>query len=94
MMKCPPAKLRALVLLAAIASTSIHNPAARAGETTANPAAQPSLVTAGGLEWRTDYGAAYQAAKDRFVTEFLPEAERWARRCGWTRPPVAGAVAR
>lgn len=32
--------------------------------------------------------AAYQAAKDRFVSEFLPEAEAWARRCGWRRPPV------
>lgn len=49
------------------------------------------LRTAEAVGWDR---AAYQAAKDRFVTEFLPEAERWARRCGWTRPPVAGAVAR
>lgn len=49
------------------------------------------LRTAEAVGWDR---AAYQAAKDRFVTDFLPEAERWARRSGWTRPPVAGAVAR
>ncbi len=37
--------------------------------------------------------ARYQAAKDLFVTEFLPDAEVWADRHGWRPPEVPARVA-
>lgn len=61
MMKMPQANLRALVAAAVVAG-AVHLDATSA-EDKPVVAAPSSLVTAGGVEWRTDYGAAYQAAK-------------------------------
>ncbi len=43
------------------------------------------LRTAESVGWDR---AAYQQAKDRYVTEFLPEAEAWAQGCGWRCPAI------
>ncbi len=56
----------------------------------ASPAARATyaefkLRTAEAVQWDR---LAYQQAKDRYVSEFLPQAEQWARGCGW-RPPAA-----
>ncbi|MCC6493431.1 MAG: hypothetical protein IT424_10455, partial [Pirellulales bacterium] len=52
------AMLRAAVVAAALSYAAVRSGAACAAEE-----GQPSTVTIGGLEWRTDYGAAYAAAK-------------------------------
>jgi GrpB-like predicted nucleotidyltransferase (UPF0157 family) len=56
----------------------------------ANPTARATyagfkLRTAEAVGWDR---AAYQRAKDRYVGELLPAAERWAQRSGWHPPAV------
>lgn len=63
MLRTPTAKLRALAVIAAALSGAMTLQKARADESPAAVKKQPSTVTLAGVEWRTDYNAAYQAAK-------------------------------
>ena len=63
MMRTPLAKLCALFVAAAALSGAMTVENAFAEETPAAAKEQPSTVTVAGVEWRTDYNAAYQAAK-------------------------------
>jgi hypothetical protein len=72
------AKLRALALVSCVISSGVLLEGACAAPADSEAGERPSNVTVGGLEWRTEYNAAYRAAKQHkrmLLINFVPTAD-------------------
>jgi hypothetical protein len=72
------AKLRALAVVCGVIATGVLVERAGAEPADSKATERPSTVTVGGVEWRTDYNAAYRAAKNHkrmLLINFTPSAD-------------------